>query len=249
MLYMIIFVTDFGDDLAIAECKLSVMRIFKELDRLTPETVVVNDVLPFNKTHAAFCILRLASQAPKEAIFVCVIDPGVGTSRKGIIIKTRKDHYFIGPDNGIMYAAASNEGIDSVWRIREDLFPNASNTFHGRDIFSKVAGHISLGNHPSALGHPTNSIVKSKLYPGQIVHIDFYGNAKIFGRVPNHAKQVNLVEKAVKLPLVRTFEEVEDAKPLAYLGSSGLLEIAIRNRNATSHFGFKVGDVLKINFD
>lgn len=241
----IVLVADFGDDLAKAECQLSLNRVFQENHVIAPELITVNDVVPFNKIHAAFNLCCLTNTAAPKTVFVGVIDPGVGTDRKGIIVETAKEHYFIGPDNGIFYPAANSEGITGLWQIDNSKFSNPSVTFHGRDIFSKAAAKIASGLSPDSFGTNATDLVSLEFQEGQILHIDRYGNLKINGTLPVGATKIFLSNN-LSIPLVRTFEDVDIGQPLAYLGSSGLLEIAIREGNASNVLGLKIGECLSI---
>lgn len=242
----IVLVTDFGDDLAAAECKLSLTGVFQEHRIISPGLITVNDVAPFNKVHAAFNLCCLSRVAPPNTIFIGVIDPGVGTDRKSIVVQTEKEHCFVGPDNGIFYPAANNEGITGIWQIDNNQFPNSSTTFHGRDIFSKVAAEISCGINPESIGLPLDELVELKFGPGQIVHIDAYGNLKINGDIPSGITNLVLLSINLTIPFATTFENVDVGQPFAYRGSSGLIEIAIREGNAAKSLGYKIGDCLNI---
>jgi len=241
----IVLVTDFGDDLAAAECRLSLSSVFQENKIVSPDLIIVNDVAPFNKVHAAFNLCCLSNMAPPKTIFIGVIDPGVGTDRNGVIVQTAKEHYFIGPDNGIFYPAASHEGITGIWQIDKIKFSDSSTTFHGRDIFSPVAAKIACGLDINALGINVNSLVELFFQSGQILHIDSYGNLKVNKNIPTGISGFFLQDK-LTIPLVRTFEDVNVGQPLAYLGSSGLLEIAVREGNAAKSLGYKIGDCLNM---
>lgn len=241
----IALVTDFGDDLAKAECRLALNVIFNEHRVIVPDLIAVNDVVSFNKVHAAFNLCRLANMAGPKTVFIGVVDPGVGTDRKGIILQTDREHYFVGPDNGIFYPAASEEGITGIWSIDESLFPTSANTFHGRDIFSKVAARIACGFDPSTLGEKADNLVKLHFQSGQILHIDRYGNLKVNLNVAEEGNKI-VLHGELEIPFLRTFEDVEVGQPLAYLGSSGLLEIAIREGNAAKILGYNIGDCLEL---
>lgn len=253
----IVLVADFGDDLAEAECRLAASIIWRKNRVAPPDLTVVNDVRPFNRIHAAFTFHRLADVAPAGTVFIGVIDPGVGTTRRSVIVKTERQHFFVGPDNGIFYPVAVQSGLEGVWEIDESRFPVHSTTFYGRDIFSKVAAEIACGINLDVLGRRANQrdLLPLLLQPGQIVHVDAYGNIKIWGDVPDRVKSVAIrLENghSLQIPFVRTFEDVAVGQPLAYLGSSGLLEIAIRedvNCGAADRLGINIGDQLNLKFE
>lgn len=231
--------------MAKAECRLSLAEVFQPNKVIPPELIIVNDVDPFNKLHGAFHIWQLAKIAPQKTIFIGVIDPEVGTDRKGIVVQTEDNNYFIGPDNGILYPAVESKGINGIWEIDKEQFPNSSNTFHGRDIFSKVAAYIACGMIPDSIGFSIDNMVQLRFQKSQIVHIDRFGNLNIFDSNPNGTNSI-VLSNGLTIPIVKTFEDVEIGQPLAYLGSSGLLEIAIREGNASKSLGYKIGDCLEI---
>lgn len=251
----IVLVTDFGDSLAQTECLLAIHGTFSRNNVAPTHVFTVADILSFNKIHGAFIIDQLATTAPEGTIIVGVVDPGVGTQndgkREGIIIKTKK-HIFIGPNNGIFTRAVRQEGIIGIYAINTEYFPNHATTFDGRDIFSVAAAEISSGRDLSLF---TSKLDKSRLVtlqfqPGQVIHVDSYGNIKIFSEIPKESDTLILEkDNLFVIPIVDAFGDVEKGQALAYKGSSrGLLEIALRESNAAKHFGIFVGDCLDIRF-
>ena len=147
-------------------------------------------------------------------------------------IKTKK-FWFIGPDNGLLWKAVSSD-IDAIWQINEDYFGQVSNTFHGRDVFAKAAVLLSQGKSPNQFGcKPVKQIQELDFKQGQILHIDNYGNAKVFG------------QNTFGLPLVKTFSDVEVGKPLILNGSSDLLELAVNLGNARDKYELKLGQIIE----
>lgn len=202
--------------------------------------------------------IRSGARALKEAaplfppgtIFVAVVDPGVGTSRKPILVRSSTEadgdgcHLFVGPDNGLLSLTAG-QGSDG-WILDNASIHRAevSATFHGRDIFAAVAGKLASGLEPSACGTPLRSWVElsrpetrqeGKTLIGRVVHVDRFGN--LVTNVPaelirNGAWEVELAGQALG-PVRNTFGDVEPGGWVAYLGSGGELEIAIRNGRAS----------------
>lgn len=248
----IILVADFGDFLAIGECRTAIAQTNEQIGLTRPVDVIpVPDVQKFNKTHGAFNLAQLAKNAPAGSVLVGVVDPEVGTKREGIIITTEKNHTFVGPNNGILYPAAASEGIKKAWVIDESRFSHKP-TFHGRDIFAKVATLLVAGKDPSLFSAPfeKDRLIELAFKPGQIVHVDSYGNLKINSEVPEgaYALEIETETQPFRVPMNTTFEDVPLGSFLAYPGSSDLLEIAVREGNAAQLIQAKIGDCLNITW-
>ena len=174
---IITITTDFGDQLAAAQLKAVIADL--NFDALVIEN---HSVTPFSIIEGAFSLALVSRFSPKGTVHVGVIDPGVGSKRRGIIIKTNKS-WLIGPDNGLLFQAANNETIQQAWKIQEShISKEISNTFHGRDVFVKSAAYLSLGKSPADFGStkiPITSLVKLYFKNGQVLHIDSYGNIKL----------------------------------------------------------------------
>lgn len=244
---LITITTDFGDQLAAAQLKAVLANL--GFDGLVIEN---HSVTAFSIIEGAFSLALIARFSPKWTIHVGVVDPGVGSNRRGIIIKTKKS-WFVGPDNGLLYQAAISEKIEFVWKIKESsISENVSPTFHGRDIFIKVAGYLALGKKPEDFGSisiPDKSLVKFSYKNGQVLHIDSYGNIKLhyLQEIYSHKKLIVKTRKQIfTVPLVKTFSDVPKGKPLAFLGSSQTLELAVSFKRADNFFGVKQGDILEI---
>lgn len=249
---VIVAVTDLGNDSSISQCRLKTLEVCLAYNIKPPEWIAINDVVFCNKVDAAFTILQQTAISIKEAIIIGVVDPGVGTKRKPVVIKTNKEQYFVGPDNGIFYPAAKRDGIAGVWQIDESHFSDSSVTFHGRDIFSPTAAEIACGVNPSTLGWPIDEqeLVSLEFQPGQVIHVDQeLGNVKIFGSIPEYPRSIILHHaEPLTIPFVRTYADVAIGQLLAYRGSDNLLEIAINQDNAALQLGYQVGDCLHIEW-
>lgn len=244
---LITITTDFGDQLAAAQLKAVLAD-----SGFDGQIIENHSVTAFSVIEGAFSLALISKFSPKGTVHVGVVDPGVGSNRRGIIIKTDKS-WLVGPDNGLLFQAATNEKIRSVWKINESLISkNISPTFHGRDVFIKVAGHIALGKKPEDFGSinvSNNSLVKFSYKNGQVFHVDSYGNIKLYCSedLNSHEKLIIKTRKnTFTIPFVKTFSDVPKGKPLAFLGSSQTLELAVNLDRADILFGVKQGDILKI---
>lgn len=244
---VITITTDFGDQLAAAQLKAVLTSL--GFDGLLIEN---HSVTPFSIIEGAFSLVLVSRFSPKGTVHVGIIDPEVGSNRRGIIIKTEKS-WLVGPDNGLLFQAATSEKIESVWKIKESLISkNVSPTFHGRDIFIKSAAYLSLGKQPEDFGStkiPAKFLVKLYFKIGQVLHIDSYGNIKVhcLQKIYSHKKlTIKTRKNTFTVPLVKTFSDVPRGKPLAFLGSSQALELAVNLQRADTFFGVKQGDILEI---
>ena len=215
--------TDFGDGFATSQLHAVVADL-----GFDGRLIENHNVKPYSIIEGAYGIWQLAKFCPVGTIHVGIVDPGVGSDRAGIVIKTKK-FWWVGPDNGLLYPAASVDGIEQIWKLNN--FANVSNTFHGRDVFIKQAVYLAQGGAPR--GEEIGEIEKLRFEEGQILHIDSYGNAKVWGK------------KTFGLPVVRTFSDVSVGEPLILNGSSDTLEIAINQGNAAEYFGLKLGEVIE----
>ena len=222
--------------------------------------------------EAAFSIYAAYNYFPKGTIHIIVVDPGVGSDRQAIVCQT-DSAFFVCPDNGVLsylLHSVENEGeqpIDSV-AIQNSTYylSEVSNTFHGRDIFAPVAAHLSLGVLLNDIGPPVQTLVQLPIQvpelsgntlTGQIVKIDRFGNAVTnisetaiarlesasTGKMPIYEIRVG---SARLNRLNRAYAESGVGKPLAIIGSCGLLEIAINGGNAKEGLGLKWGDPVVI---
>ena len=183
---IITLLTDFGlKDTYVAQMKGVILSI-------SPETKIVDithQIPPQNIIQAAYQLSTLTKYFPKKTIHVVVVDPGVGSERKAIVIQTKKS-LLVGPDNGVLTLTAEEEGITKIVEItnKKYMLNKISTTFHARDIFAPAAAFLPKGISLSDLGSELDSqdieylpIEKAKIIGkkivGQIIHIDRFGNA------------------------------------------------------------------------
>lgn len=193
-----------------------------------------HDVKPYSIVEGAYGIWQLIKNLPADTINVGIVDPGVGSKRFGIIIKT-KNFWFVGPNNGLFWPVSVCDQIQKVWRIDESYFDKVSNTFHGRDVFIKSAILLSRGISPKKFDCQQitkHAITKLEFKNGQVVHIDDYGDLKVWGK------------PRIKLPTVKTFSNIKIGKPGILHGSSGLMEVFVNQASAKDYFGVKLGDII-----
>jgi S-adenosylmethionine hydrolase len=197
---------------------------------------------------------RAVDGFPPGTVHLAVVDPGVGTDRRMIVAQV-KDQFIVCPDNGLItwtfrVHARSGDGAsvsEITWRAAR-----SSNTFHGRDVMAPVAARIAAGDPLRSFTRPIEDPVLLDLEPattkesrGRIIHIDHFGNATTNIRQDALRAKPSISVKVNRRSvgkLRRTYWDVAPGKPLALIGSSGLLEIAVRDGSARDDLNIRVGD-------
>ncbi len=241
---MIAILSDFGNSEYVGIMK---GRILQENPKATI-TDLSNFVSAQNVKEGAWTLYNAYKNFPKGTVFLCVVDPGVGTDREAIAVKTN-NYFFVGPDNGLFAMPAVEDGI--VAAVRLDT-KDASKTFHGRDVFAPAAGKISKTGKVESMGPPVALERMMSFHveerEGEVVKIDSFGN--IITTLPHtDAAQYSVItgEEEHKLSYFDTYAEAPDKKPFLITGSSGTLEISIKNGNANEHFQLRIGQRVSIN--
>ena len=238
---------------------------------INPDARIVDlchDIQPQAVRQGAFLIGASHRVFPKNTIHVVVVDPGVGTSRKALLLTT-PDACFLSPDNGILsYVLSQYEGTlhpsdalppgckayvltnECYWRHP------VSSTFHGRDIFAPVAAHLSLGVPPEEFGPPASSVERlpvesprwvGNVLSGRVAHIDRFGN--LATDIPSEVI-AGVEEIAVEVAgnhitgLAGVYAEEQGL--LAIVGSYGYLEVSVRGGSAADRLGAKIGDPVRV---
>src|SRR5580692_7570868 len=251
-LHTIGFMTDFDvrDD-AIGICKAV-------MDGVAPGVRVIDithQVTPFNIAEGARFLAGSAPYFPKDAVFVGVVDPGVGSTRKAIIAKSKVGQYFVVPDNGLLTLVQDRDGLEGArwitnpnWMIGSKL----SSTFHGRDIFSPAGAHLARGDDWTQAGPALDvkelvrltidmASVSDKGLHGEVIGTDGpFGNLVLdipqatfaqLGYEVGDSVKVVLDGKPYEIPFEKTFSDVAVGKPLFYIDSRGRLSLAVNQGN------------------
>ena len=212
---------------------------------------ITHEVSSFDIFEGALILKAHYSYFPKGTIFMCVVDPGVGSQRKALIVKT-KDYFFVGPDNGI-FDLVLKGGEFKAYEIKNEKYtlPRRNNTFHGRDIFAPVSAFLSLGVKPEEIGKEIKYSFKLELptvkrkenfVEGEIIYFDKYGNAITNVECSNYKYAVFRDEK---LKVVSHFLEGEKEKLNSVCGSFGFMEIFVPLENAKEKFSLKKGEKVR----
>ena len=241
---VISLLTDFGTaDYFVGAVKGAILSV-------NPQVVIVDithEIPPQDIETGAFTLLACYETFPAGTIHVVVVDPGVGSARRPIVVSAN-EQFFVGPDNGIFSYIYDREPSHRTVHITADTYfrPSPSSTFHGRDIFAPVAAALSKGVKPEKFGAEIDDEVR---LPGSlepvIIHIDRFGNC-ITNITRDHFEDwenVNLVINGETIQDFRNFYgEDSSTAPFAIWGSAGFLEISINGGSAAKRLRVKRGD-------
>ncbi len=234
---------------------------------INPEANIVDithGISKYNVREAALTIGMSYRQFPPRTIHVAVTDPGVGSSRRPILVVT-ENYYFVGPDNGIFSVIYSESERFQVIHVTADHYflRKKSATFHARDIFGPVAAWLSKGVVASNFGEPVNDYARfafpvpnmptKTTVEGEVIHIDHFGNAitniksenlrLLLGEKPGNLR---IVAKGRQIEMKKYYSEAEDRDLYALINSMDLLELFVYRGNAAKQYELKVGDTLGV---
>lgn len=239
---MITLITDFGDRGGYA----GIMKgVILSVNPRCPIVDITHHVAPQSIEEAAFVLGSAYPFFPARTVHLVVVDPGVGGPRRPIIVASEK-HHFVGPDNGVFSLVFARERIAGVWEIDTGQFDAArvSATFHGRDIFAPIAARLSLGETAGSLGREVRSWVRlDTLEPevadgvirARVISVDHFGNLVSnlskdqFIRLAGSRPFRIAVGGSILGNISRSYGDAREGEVLALFGSTGLLEIAVRN--------------------
>lgn len=252
---IITLLTDFGTkDYYVGAMKGVILSI----NRSATVVDISHEIKPQQILSAAFVLENSYKYFPSGTIHVAVVDPGVGSSRRAILVEAQ-GHFFVAPDNGLLsFVFRKSDDFKAFVLENENYFlPNRSNTFHGRDVFAPVAAHLSSGVQPEKFGRQIfdpiilevsepRKISDSRIV-GEIIHIDRFGN------LVTNIKAEALPEK-FRLKIgghviekhLRFYAEANQAEPFSIIGSSGYVEISVFADSAEKFLGASVRETVEI---
>jgi S-adenosylmethionine hydrolase len=254
----IVFITDFGTaNDAVALCKAVILQIAPDARIMD----ITHQVTPFQIEEGARDLASVSAFYPSGTVFLAVIDPGVGTSRKAVIVKTKKGQYFVLPDNGLVTPVLDRDGLESAHEITNEswmLQSAISSTFHGRDIFSPAAAHLAAGWDYTIAGPVVPQLVRlsiktatveEKGITGDIIGLDDpFGSLitniqgddfRALGYRVGDKVSFQLNGKTLALPFGKTFMDVPVGDSLLYQDSRGRVGIAVNQGNYSKKFGIE----------
>jgi S-adenosyl-L-methionine hydrolase (adenosine-forming) len=250
----VVLLTDFG----LTDAYVGVLK--GVLARIAPDVPVIDlchGIPPGDVLAGALQLEAALPFFPPLSVFCCVVDPGVGTSRRAIAMRVEGPLFLVGPDNGLLSLALAGQPDASVVELANTTFhlPNPSATFHGRDIFAPVAGHLASGVPLGTLGPAIRDPVRLELpeprdvlggSEAAVLYLDHFGNAvtafrarHLEGRCGGSASC-----RGVIFPLRRTFGDASPGAPVALIGSTGRLELAVARGHAAATYGIQKGDTV-----
>ena len=243
---VITLLTDFGTaDYFVGAVKGAILSV-------NPAVVIADithEIPPQDIEAAAFTLLAAYPTFPPETIHVAVVDPGVGSTRRPIIVRAGRS-LFVGPDNGLFTYIYDREPSHQTFHVTAEKYfrPSPSTTFHGRDIFAPVAAALSKGVKPEAFGPLITDEVRlaTSLKP-RIIHIDRFGNCitNITRDLFDSSKQQTLLVKRKAIDIFVNFYGAAPPNTLfAIWGSAGFLEISMNGKSAAKILGAKRGDTI-----
>ncbi len=255
---IITLTTDFGTENWFAGTIKGVIK------NINPDVEIVDishNVRQFNVRHAAFTLLNSFNYFPEGAVHVVVVDPGVGSERLGIAVKT-ENYLFVAPDNGVLSYAIEKDGLVSVVSLenRDLMLDGVSSTFHGRDIFAPAAAYLSLGvemgelgptvEHPAMLEWSVPCRLGANELLGHVIYVDHFGNCitdvarsclegMANGRMPRRVR-IKVRDNEIRL-ICGTYSDGKAGELICLFGSSGYLEFSTNRGNASQDHKIEEG--------
>jgi len=256
---VITLTTDFGTrDPYVAEMKGVILRLNADVHLVD----VTHDIAAHDVVEGGLAVEAIATVCPPGTIHVAVVDPGVGTSRRGLVV-TAGGQVFVGPDNGIFTPVLSRPGWEAFeLRAEEYRLTTVSATFHGRDVFGPAAAHLARGLEPARLGPPVRDPVRLGWasarevgggVEGEVIHVDRFGN--LITSIGAHsverlaARREGDVAVGIagrRMPLVRTYGDLAVGGAGALVGSGGRLEVVIREGSAAARLRVGRGSMVRL---
>ena len=236
---MIFLFTDFGaTDLYVGQVKAAIEAAAPGIRIID----LLNDVPRFEISAAAHLLAALAQHLPSASVTLAVVDPGVGTDRRPVVLRC-DERWFVGPDNGLLSVLAARCRAPEVWEIgwRPGML---SRSFHGRDLFAPIAARIETRSLSDGELQPPSALQVQ--HDGgdawEVIYIDGYGNAFTGIRSATLEETAVLEVKGETIRHAGVFAEAADERPFWYVNSIGLVEIACNRADAAGRLGIGIGD-------
>ncbi len=249
---MITLTTDFGDSEYVGAMKGVILS-------LNPSAQVVDithSIPAFNIRRASYALYTVFTYFPKGTVHVVVVDPGVGTERKGLILES-EGHFFVGPDNGVF-------SLIDAEKVYEISVKNASSTFHGRDVFAPAAAHIDMGDPIGKFGSEIEAYEKvlkkevdvSERITGEVYCTDTFGNIitsikkehlEVYGLNLGGVFSVRFGERVFKMQFVQTYGDADVGEIVGLVNSAGHFEVSLREGRAAERLEIQGGESVEVS--
>ena len=239
---MIVLFTDFGLE---GPYTGQVQAVLQQQAPGVPVINLFSDLAPFEIQGAACLLPAYAAVFPLASVFLCVVDPGVGSARPGVVVKA-DGRWYVGPNEGLFAMLARQSGQVECWQLAEP--DGASASFHGRDVFAPVAAQLMLGGNVPGVSAPV-SCLEQMDWPddlSRVVYIDRYGNAITGVRTSAIKKTATLEVNGKPVKRARTFSDVSPGEAFWYANANGLVEFAVNRGRADEVLGLKPGPAFKL---
>jgi hypothetical protein len=255
---LVSLLTDFGlADTYVGQMKAAILRVAP-----TATLVDLTHAVPAQDIREGAFLLWTAMEVfPAGSLHLAIVDPGVGSGRRAVAVRSRRGDILVGPDNGLLLPALEHlGGMAAAVELVDPAYwgPARSRTFHGRDVFAPVVGHLASGVPLERVGRPVARLEAPFRFPapgeedglpvGEVLHVDAYGNL-----ITNLPSAVLPARFRVRIGLTVVegaphcnYQEVAPGELLALVGSSDLLEISARDGNAASTLGVDRGERVRI---
>jgi S-adenosyl-L-methionine hydrolase (adenosine-forming) len=248
---IVTLLTDFGiTDAYVGQMKAAVLAVAP-----TATLVDLTHAVPPQDVRAgAFLLWSAIEPFPSGSVHLAVVDPGVGSSRLAVAARAARGDYFVGPDNGLLVPALERlGGIAGAVHLTESRYwrPQPSTTFHGRDIFAPVAAHLTLGVPLEALGEATAlqrpfELAFADGLDGEVIHVDAFGNLITNLSAERLPERFGVRIGGRHIRFVRFYAAGDKHELVALVGSSGLVEISVRDGSAAAVTGLSRGAQVEV---
>lgn len=257
---LIVLLTDFGTrDFYVGAMKGAILRASPNV-RIED---ITHDVPNYDIAEGAYTLLKSALEFPKGTVFLCVVDPGVGTARKPVAVLTADGNAYVGPDNGLFTRVIDAAGLVAAYELTNpDLMGKdlISSTFHGRDVFGPVAAHLASGFPIDRVGPRLESLVRLESRKprveggavlGEVTLVDEYGDVltnllrkdlEQAGIQKGDTLKIRIGDREVVAPFLKTYGDVPEGKPVCTISSGEVFEIAINRGNLGKSIDARRGD-------
>lgn len=249
--------TDFGTrDAYVAQLKGAILSIHPTAQLVD----LTHEVGAFDVRAATYLLDAAARYFPTRTIFVAVVDPGVGTARRPVLLTTQAEKFYVGPDNGLFTRVMERERLKAAYVLTQSAYflPQVSATFHGRDIFGPVAAYLARGVEPAQFGPRLEELVQlpytrpqrlGETVMGEVIHLDHYGNittnipsAMLTALVPGQWLTLTLADHAQVMAFVETYGAGPQDQCVCLINSNGEFEIALPGGHAAARLDVRVGE-------